>query len=82
MHPTIVWACSGLPHKFSIYSQEVLDSVLYAIGSCKMIFALNYLVYSVDYIAISFHNNHPLPLSSALGISSIIIRLGGQQLLR
>ena len=36
--------------EFSIYSQEVLDSVLCTVESSKMMFLINYLVYSVDYL--------------------------------
>ena len=32
------------------YWQEVVGSVSYTIGSCKMMFPVNYLVYSVNYI--------------------------------
>ena len=39
-----------LIQKFSVYSQEVLDSVLYTVESSKMMFPINYLVYSVDYL--------------------------------
>ena len=34
---------------FSIYGQEVVDSVPYTTGSCKMMFLVSYLVYSVNY---------------------------------
>ena len=38
-----------LTQEFSVYSQEVLDFVLYIIESSKMMLPITYLVYSVDY---------------------------------
>ena len=49
LHPCF---CGNRWVLFSIYRQEVVDSVNsvpYTIGSCKMMFPINYLVYSVNY---------------------------------
>ena len=58
-----------------IILQEVVDSVSYTTGSCKMIFTVSYFVYSINYLVclartnwgeVTMHgfmvyNNHPCP---------------------
>ena len=48
LHPC---SCDNRWVLFPIYWQEVVDSVSYTTGSCKMMFTMSYFVYSVNYFA-------------------------------